>query len=370
MAGFEDWGEGSEGSEAQSPTPSPAISTQQFTPDKSAGKNLDVHEHANRVNRIVSTYLAASPAQRRAGNTWYWQAHRAAVTVANGENPGIGNNTKAMKRGVYRKPGVTPEHVERAAGAIARLSPSMPAGMNWEHNAQAAYETSKLSDKQADAINRGKPGARYVHGTSSLKHAGEHAIVHAHAISKGDVTPEQDLNQQIGTKGATLDVRKKAGSFYRNIKDPMHSTEVTIDARSAGVAAGQRLGFRDVNEQVGKMQGGRYKDYERAYQDATDIVNQHLQQGQKTAAPNPKRAAVQARPIPAPGHGGAKLLPHQVQATTWLADKADLEHKMTGGTGSVAQGSHLHAGPGGRSASHSDFPMPVGQERTQSARDG
>jgi hypothetical protein len=340
------WGEGSEGEAAQAPpapTPHPALSKQQgFTIDKSAGKNLSQHEHANRVNRIVSTYVSSTPEQQKSGKTWYRQAHRAAVTVANGEDPGIGNNTPAMKRGVYRKPGVTDEHVDRAAGAIARLSPSMPAGMDWEHNAQAAHETGKLNDNQADRINRGLPGARYIRGNSSLHHAGEHAIVHAHGILKGDVSPEEDLNQTPGRSGP-LDARKKAGSFYRNIKDPMHSNEVTVDARAVGIAAGKRVGFKDVAPQAGKMEGGRYKDYEGAYQDATSIINSHLEQAGKTA----------------------NLMPHHVQATTWLADKTDLESKINP-TG--AKGGHLHAGAGGVASSHRDFPTPAGQERTNSAR--
>ena len=344
MAG---WGEGTEGEAAQStaPTPSPVVSPHQFTVDKSLPKNMSQHEHANRVNRIVSSYLAASPEQQHQGKTWYRKAHRAAVTVANGEAPGVGNYTKAMKRGVYRQPGVTQEHVERAAGAIARLSPSMPAGMDWEHNAQAAHEVGKLSDKQADAINQDRPGARRISGNTALHHAGGHAIGHARAILQGEVTPEEDLNEKVSHKtGKTTDVRKKAGSFYRNIANPMHSPEVTVDARSAGVASGKRVGFEDVSREVGKLEGSRYKGYEGDYQEATGIINQHLAQA-----------------------GKPPVLPHHVQAGSWLADKADLEKSMGTGNGGRARGAHLHAGPGGRALSHNDFPTPVGQGKTHSA---
>lgn len=325
------------------PTTHPALSTQQFTIDKSAGKNLDVQEHANRVNRIVSTYMSATPEQQQAGRTWYRQAHRAAVTVAKGEDPGIGNNTKAMKRGVYRPPGLSDDAVDRAAGAIARTSPSMPAGMDWEHNSQAAHEVGKLSDEQASAITRGGDDntARYIQGNSSLHHAGSYAITHADAILKGKVTPEADLNQKQGKTGP-LDDRAKIGTFYHNIKDPMHSNEVTVDARAAGIAAGKRVGFEDVAPRVGKLGGQRYKDYERAYQDATDVINSHLEQAGKTA----------------------NLKPHMVQAGAWLADKTDLEKKINP---SGTPGGHLHAGPGGIAASHQHFPTPAGQGRTNSA---
>jgi hypothetical protein len=327
-------------------TPSPVVSTQQgFTIDKSQGKSLSMQEHANRVNRIVSTYLASSPEQQRSGRTWYKKSHRAAVTVAKGEDPGIGTYTPAMKRGVYRPPGLTDEKIDRAAGTIARLSPSMPAGMNWEHNAQAAYEVGKLTDPQVSAISHSGDRARYVPGNSSLHHAGEHAIVHAHAIATGQTTPEADLNQKAGSHGP-IDDRKKAGSFYRNIKDPLHSTEVTVDARAVGIAAGHRVGFKDVAEQAGSMSGQRYKDYEHAYQDATDIVNAHLDQAGKTA----------------------KLAPHMVQATTWLTDKADLEKKMGTDNGGLARGSHLHVkNAAGEPLSHRDFLTPAGQERSNSA---
>ncbi len=326
-------------------TPSPSLSPHQgFTPDKSTGKSLDQQEHANRVNRIVSTYMSSTPQQRHAGTTWYGKAHRAAVTVAKGEDPGVGYYTKAMKRGVYRPPGLSDEKVDRAAGAIARLSPSMPAGMDWEHNAQAAYETGKLSDEQVSDINKDS-SKRYVPGTTSLKHAAGAAIVHAHAILTGKVSAEEDLNTKPGAHGPLPD-RQKIGTFYHNIKAAGHSNEATVDARSAGITAGKRLGFHDVAPQVGSLRGERYMDYERAHQDATEVINQHLAQVGKTA----------------------NLTPPRVQATTWLADKEDLDSKMGNANGGRASGNHLHAGIGGKPLSHLDFPMPAGQEKTQSAR--
>lgn len=319
---------------------------QGFTIDRSM--EVPEQEHANRVNRIVSTYLAATPEEQKAGRTWYRHAHRAAVTVAKGEEPGIGSYTKAMKRGVYRPPGLTDEAVDRASGAIARLSPSMPAGMDWEHNAQAAHEVGKLTDEQADAIKRGEPGARYQ--GEGIKHAGSEAILHARSILKGEVSPERDLNQAPGKKGM-LAAREKIGSFYRNVRDPLHSREVTVDARAVGVAAGKRVGFRDIGPQVGKMAGKRYLGYERAYQDATDIINDHLAHAAAVAGQRPPRP----------------LLPHMVQAGGWLADKRDLEWQIGDANGGRQSGAHLHAGKTGKPLSYRDFPTPVGQERTDSA---
>jgi len=290
------WGEGTYGEEAQDVS-LPRLSSRQFTPDKSMGKSLSVEEHARRVNRLVSTYMASSPEQRRQGNEWYNSAHRAAVTVAKGEEPGVipeGKlETRAIKRGVYKPPSVSDEAVERASGAIARLSPSMPAGMSWRHNPQAAYEASKLSPEEVSKVTAGKRPR-----TEGLKHAGAYAVEHASAILRGDVTPEEDLNQHIGRTGKVLDSRGKIGSFKRNITDPAHSREVTVDARSAGIAAGKRVSFDEVGKVLGVLHGQRYRDYEAAHQEATDIVNQHL------------KAA-----------GSPPIMPHQLQATTWIADK-------------------------------------------------
>jgi hypothetical protein len=56
-----------------------------------------------------------------------------------------------------------------------------------------------------------------------------------------------------------------------------------------------------------------------------------------------------------------------VQATTWIADKEDLEAKMGNTGGGRQKGAHLHAGEGGAALSHRDFPTPVGQEKAESA---
>lgn len=328
------WPAGSEGDVANSPAEQhPALSTGQFTPDKSAGKDLDVHEHANRVNRLVSTYLAASPEQRHGGATWYGGAHRAAVTVASGRDPGIipqgARSTPSIKQGVYRPPNVSADDVNRAAGVIARLSPSMPAGMDWEHNPRAAHELYRMTPKQRERASQGgAEGAagRRVNGNRALQHSGGAHVANATEILEGRETPEQNLNQTIGRRGDRRDTRKKAGSFMRNITDPAHSSEVTVDARSAGIAGHHRVKFDEVSQTYGKLEGQRYHDFEGAHQEATQIVNQHLA---------------------AAGH--SPILPHQLQATTWVADKQGQEF----GQGNMSKG-------GGRK----NFRMPFGQEKT------
>jgi hypothetical protein len=255
------WGEGSEG-EAANSVQHPALNGDQFKPDKSAGKDLSVHEHALRVNRLLDTYAAATPQERSAGRTWYRNAHRAAVTVASGRNPGVipygKKDTPSIKQGVYRPPGVTQEHVTRAAGVIARLSPSMPAGMDYEHNPKAAHELYQMTPKQRETASGTSPAAsaaRRVRGNVGLPHSGGMHIGHATAILEGHETAEENLNQKIGRRGDRLDVRKKAGSFMRNIASPATSHEVTVDARSAGIAAHYRVGFAEVAQDLGNLTG-------------------------------------------------------------------------------------------------------------------
>jgi hypothetical protein len=327
------WGEGTFGVDANSaPEPHPALGAQ-FTPDRSMGKNLSEHEHANRVNRLISTYNAATPEQRHSGATWYSGAHRAAVTVASGRDPGVvpegQRSTKAIKQGVYRPPGVGTADVERAAGVIARLSPSMPAGMNWENNPRAAHELYKMTPGQraaASEVSAKGSAARRVNGNTSLQHSGGSHIAHATAILEGHETPEENLNQTIGRRGDRLDTRKKAGSFMRNIASPSTSHEVTVDARSAGIASHHRVGFSEVAKDLGNLAGARYHDYEAAHQEAAGIINQHL------------KAA-----------GKPPIMPHQLQATTWIADKQGQEY---------GQGNRTHSG--GRAS----FRQPFGQEKT------
>jgi hypothetical protein len=318
------WPDNSYGEDENSePQPSAAINPQQFTPDKSVGSDLSQHEHANRVNRIVSTYMASSPEQRHAGNRWYSQAHRAATTVAKGEDPGIGFNTPAMKRGVYRPPSVSGEDVRKQSGVIAALSPAMPAGMTWKENPRAAYELNQASDSERDRLaHQGERAS-----TPALKHAGGAHVKTANRILDGE-DPEEtfDFVRQNKSGAPMPDAHKKRGAFYRNIADPSNSTNSTVDFRSAGIAAHFRSGTADISKDLGTLSGQRYKDYEGAHQEATDVINQHLAQA-----------------------GTPQLQPHQVQATTWLADQNAQEYG----------GSNKSTG-GGRKG----FRTPFGQERT------
>ena len=142
----------------------------------------------------------------------------------------------------------------RGAGAIAALSPSSPAGMDWENNPTAANEAGSLTtarvatlqgavdaaggrSKARDALRAAEkrgvgvpeaqaavdnaeaaswgPSAKArasVLGTTSnrtftsLHHAGDQAIIGAHQILSGENTPEQ-----------VLPIEVKTGHFYKAI---------------------------------------------------------------------------------------------------------------------------------------------------------
>ena len=142
----------------------------------------------------------------------------------------------------------------RGAGAIAALSPSSPAGMDWENNPTAAHEAGSLSmahvaklqsaadaadgrSKARDALRAAKKrgvgvpesqaavdkaegaskgssakarasvlGATSNRTFTSLHHAGNQAIIRAHQILSGEKTPEQ-----------VLPIEAKTGHFYEAI---------------------------------------------------------------------------------------------------------------------------------------------------------
>ncbi len=206
--------------------------------------------------------------EKRAGARSYPRARRDAVRVGLGMNPGkqpCGDASARTGRTPLRK--ATPEqwaafndpvHREaarmRGAGAIAALSPSSPAGMDWENNPTAAYEVWSLTTahvaKLQGAVDAAGGGSRArcalraaenrgvgvpeaqaavdkaeaasgcasakarasVLGTSgnwtftSLHHAGNQAIIRAYQILSGEKTPEQ-----------VLPMEGKRGHFYKAI---------------------------------------------------------------------------------------------------------------------------------------------------------
>ena len=224
--------------------------------------------HPGFRRNTANGYRESTPLEKRAGARSYPRAGRDAVRVGLGMNPG-----KQPYGDASRRPGHTPlrkatpeqraafnDPVQReaartrGAGAIAALSPSSPAGMDWENNPTAAHEVwsltmahvaklqgavdaaggrSKARDALRAAENRGVgvPEAQAavdkaeaaskdasakarasVLGTTgnrtftSLHHAGNQAIIRAYQILSGEKTPEQVLPMEV-----------KTGHFYKAI---------------------------------------------------------------------------------------------------------------------------------------------------------
>src|ERR1700726_4000668 len=106
------------------------VSGDQFGETKAPTKlnikgGVDPKATAKHVSNALASYDAASPTALKGGMRFYPQAHRAAVTVAKGEAPGIIPEGKAdppaIKRGVYRPPGLSDDAVHTAAVKIAIL---------------------------------------------------------------------------------------------------------------------------------------------------------------------------------------------------------------------------------------------------------
>jgi len=81
----------------------------------------------------------------------------------------------------------------------------------------------------------------------------------------------------------------KTRSFFLNIADPSMSEDVTIDRHAHDVAVGQRYGA----ESRGLTTATRYMIFARAYTEAAERIT----------ARNPR---------------AGRIMPHQVQATTWV----------------------------------------------------
>jgi hypothetical protein len=333
------------------------VSSQQFSKldIKGGVKPADTAKH---VKNALASYDAASPQTVKEGKGFYPSAHRAAVTVAKGEAPGIipegKASTPAIKRGVYRPPGLSDEAVHTAAVKIAILSPATPAGMTWKMNPQAAHEVSQLSpegvaaahqnraDVNAGAKARGNlktlktqggtsaqikeasgtvketkaasdvssaavRGHLKAEGLSSLTHASGSSISRAIDVHTGAESADK---WQAGQK-------VKTGAFAENITSPATSQRGTIDAHSADILEGQRRPFKFDR---GLASVGRYNALEGANATAAKMR-------------------------------GVK--PHEMQAVGWLADEqARAQAGSSAGTGAQKAG-----GVGGRRAGT----VPVGQ---------
>lgn len=266
-------------------------------------KTADVGAMATRVGQSID---AATPSQRRGGAQWYDKAHRNAVHVAADQDPTTPQSRSRTRSGPrlsgsFEGGGYKPARdvvgqpgIDRAAGKIAALSPSMPSGMTWEKNSSAAYSAGHLNEGDLSALrthNSLKGDARQEYGDqmkadhptlgkTMLNHAGSDNILKAYAIHTGEKTPESALPMDI-----------KTGSFYHNIRDPQNSQRATVDGRSHDIAIGQRLGWTTSR---GLSAKGRYGVIEEA----------HVQAAQDRG-----------------------LKPHQAQAISWVQDEQ--AHKGT-----------------------------------------
>lgn len=298
-------------------------------------------EYENTVNsmadRIVKTYLAATERgdiNSRLGERFYSRdAHGAARALAAGWNPdeGAGKALRSLaspgERGEPEGPTMpvntnTPyrqefEHrVRRAAGVMARLSPQT----DWDLNVKQAHEifqglpdetvSNLMHDKRDTSQPVDKKTGKHPRVTvmggngevSSLNRQPSHAILHARAIARGEIEPEDD----IATDEAH---RVKIGSFYHNIVNPDTSPHTTIDFRAHDIATGE-MHATGMNRHIsrtalrpgskGHEQKQRYTMLEEAHRRATSIIND-------------KHADRRLQKQP--------LQPKQVQAVTWWGEK-------------------------------------------------
>jgi len=352
MAGFDDWGADTNGSEHNNPN----LNHDQFKPVNP--KTVTPAEHATHVQNIVSSVQAASPSERRAGSRFYSRAHRDAYNVGQNRNPGMQpyGGKGAERTGHARMTGTqalahandpraSDAATTRGAGAIAALSPSSPAGMDWEHNPTAAYEAQSLTSAQVghfrtadDALGKvskavgasrtaknsgtasdvrdatrhaAKMGEEYkvasdtarapLEGTS-LKHAGNKAILKAHSILSGEVSPEK-----------ALPMKAKTGHFYTNINEPDNETAATVDGRSHDIAVGKHLPW---DTQRGLQAQGRYKYFNDTHVEAA--------------------------------HALGMRSPSSVQATSWIQDKNSMMAKASAGLRNLGRAAHGSRGNEGQ----------------------
>jgi len=148
------------------------------------GKTLHPNQFGRMVRNIERTVKAATPEQRKHGETWYQQANEMAHEIGKGD-------------------------VQKGAGMIAALSPKS----SWTENIRMARELSKTG------TTRG-----YISGSE---------LNRAQRIREGEA-PE-----------SILPMDKKTGHFYKNIINPSDEKSVTVDRHAHDIAVGEVWGGRD-----------------------------------------------------------------------------------------------------------------------------
>jgi hypothetical protein len=262
-------------------------------------KSVTPEEHQQHVQNVVNSYTSATPAEKRGGANWYKSAHRQAAHIGAGVDPGKPRSERRKEFGQYLTstgPAERAENTARAAATIARLSPS-GGGMNWERNVPAAYEAGQMSHEDAAKV---RSGDRSPLKGKNLRFASNQDVGKAHELAHGDKSPEEVLPMHL-----------KTGSFFKNINKPMSSQDVTVDARSHDIASGTRNKW---GTNLGLGSTGRYNYFADVHKEAARQLG---------------------------------MRPHQVQATSWVADK---RHAQEQGVGAVhdAQGNRIKGGGGGR----------------------
>ena len=320
------------------------LNEEQFRPIKITQGAERAGDISDMATRMVATYNATDSATREAGANYYpREAHGAARAIASGVHPdsAMGKFLRTMpsagqmqrlQRGPTSpvKPNEEYEqHVRRAAGAIARLSPS-GGGMHWESNPAAAYEAGRLPEADVQKLMRGgtkeqrQKTRQDVLGKGALSRASSHDVIHAQRIMTGQVAPEEDI------KTGEHPERVKIGSFYHNIAHPDTSPYSTIDARQHDTLTGVRRPWKktDFRELRAK---GRYDMLEEAQRQATMRINMGRY-----------------------SRGEEGLTPSGTQSITWLGDRAAQEYGFGNQGGKGRKGHTTPLGQEGM-APHSRF---------------
>lgn len=159
---------------------------------------------------ILAAYRSATPAQRKAGERWYPDAHAEAVRL-DPANPG------------------------RAAGVIAALSPQTP----WDRNLELAGKLYADGGLKRGTLGQSIDRAnRIFHGEDPL------AVLHG----------------------------PKTRAFYTLINDPADPFTVVIDRHAVDAAIGEPLSTADREARYPLHRGGRYEGFVRLYLRAGKIL--------------------------------------------------------------------------------------------------
>ena len=327
------WGDDTNGADAQKPAePAASYSFQGY------GKNLNKPQFEQHVKNVMASTQAAGPVEQQRGKNFYPMAHELSKSVGRGVDPSGAlehgtpghvsrdyflGNTSALKEEIHDPTNTLQEtRVKQGAGAVAALSPAMP----WEQrgkddkvtsypNVQAAHELRGVSEGEMVEIQRGNrapvagnPARANLNRQSGANISKAHDILHGY----------RDPDMAFSTRSKAARTKNpgplpggeptvKTGAFYGNIVDPTHSQRATIDGRSHDIAVGEELAWK-TNRGLGAQ--GRYDYLEAVHQEAAKRMG---------------------------------MRPHEVQATSWLADKKAMSVGQTDKENAIGKGARRHS---------------------------